>query len=137
MSGITVTLPNGTREHISHVGTITISDALVLRDVLYVPSFRFNLLSVSSLLKHDNFSGHFFPDACYIQDHTQDLMIGRASLQHNPYVLDNGVPTSLAFCGSVTVTEDIWHHRLGHPSRKTETENSIQFQYFQYDHQKL
>lgn len=66
MSGITVTLPNGTREHISHVGTITISDALVLRDVLYVPSFRFNLLSVSSLLKHDNFSAHFFPDACYI-----------------------------------------------------------------------
>lgn len=116
VSGVTVTLPNGTREQITHVGTVHISDVLILCDVLYVPSFQFNLLSVSSLLKRDKCSAHFYVYSCFLRDHTQALMIGKGFLQQNLYVLDIGVSaTSNAFCGSLHVDEDLWHQRLGHP----------------------
>ncbi|XP_018453440.1 uncharacterized protein LOC108824502 [Raphanus sativus] len=116
---VTVSLPNGTREPITHTGTVHLSDSLILHDVLHVPSFRFNLLSVSSLLHRDHHSAHFFFDSCYIQAHTQDLMIGRGSLIRNLYILDTQLASSsssVSFCGSLKVDGSLWHHRLGHPS---------------------
>lgn len=53
VSGVTVTLPNDTRVSITHCGTVQLSSSLVLHDVLHVPSFKFNLISVSCLLKHN------------------------------------------------------------------------------------
>uniref|UniRef100_A0A803PEA8 Retrovirus-related Pol polyprotein from transposon TNT 1-94-like beta-barrel domain-containing protein n=1 Tax=Cannabis sativa TaxID=3483 RepID=A0A803PEA8_CANSA len=38
-----VSLPNGTRIHVQKSGTINISATLTLHNVLYVPSFQFNL----------------------------------------------------------------------------------------------
>lgn len=115
VSGMTVSLPNGTRESITHSGIVRLSETLTLHDVLFVPSFHFNLVSVSSLLRRDKCSAHFFPEYCYIQDHTRALKIGEGSLLHNLYVLDFG-QASVSFCGSVRVDEDLWHIRLGHPS---------------------
>jgi len=83
VTGVTVSLPNGTRVPISHTGTVHISPSLILHNVLYVSTFKFNLLSVSSLLNHYNCSAHFYPDSCYIQDHTRGLMIGRGILLHS------------------------------------------------------
>ena len=118
VAGVTVSLPNGTREPITHTGTVHLSNSLVLHDVLHVPSFRFNLLSVSSLLHRDHHSAHFFFDSCFIQEHTQDLMIGRGSMMHNLYILDRDIASSsnLRFCGSLKVDGYLWHQRLGHPS---------------------
>lgn len=114
---MTVSLPNGTREIITHTGTVYLSDKLVLHDVLYVPSFCFNLLSVSTLLNRDNCSAHFYHDSCFIQDHTQVLNIGEGSLIRNLYILNVVVTASLAFCGTLRTDEDLWHMRLGHPSQ--------------------
>ena len=44
-----VELPNGESAHVTHVGTVKLSNFLTLEHVLYVPSFSFNLLSVSQL----------------------------------------------------------------------------------------
>lgn len=49
--GVTVSLPNGVHEPITHIGSVHISSSIVLHNVLYVPSFRFNLISVCSLLR--------------------------------------------------------------------------------------
>ena len=118
VAGVTVSLPNGTREPITHTDTIHLSDSLVLHDVLHVPSLRFNLLSVSSLLHRDHHSAHFLFDSCYIQEHTQDSMIGRGSLIHNLYILDTQLAfsSSLRFCGSLKLDGSLWHQCLGHPS---------------------
>ena len=44
-----VQLPNGESAQETHIWTITLSSSLILKNVLCVPSFSFNLLSISSL----------------------------------------------------------------------------------------
>lgn len=44
-----VQLPNGTKTQVTHIGTVKISESLLLIDVLCVSSFAFNLISVSKL----------------------------------------------------------------------------------------
>ncbi|CAA7044889.1 unnamed protein product [Microthlaspi erraticum] len=114
VSAVTVSLPNGIREPISHTGIVHLSHDLVLHNVLHVPSFRFNLISVSSLLKDSNSSNHFYSNHCLIQESTQGLMIGRGTLIQNLYILQPS--TSSNFCGSLLVDGALWHQRLGHPS---------------------
>ena len=46
-----VQLPNGETALVTHIGTVTLSSSLILQNVLYVPSFTFNLLSVSTFTK--------------------------------------------------------------------------------------
>ena len=121
VTDVNVTLPNGTRVPITHTGVIHITDALVLHNVLHVPDFQFNLISVSNLLKTLFCSAHFFSDVCLLQELTQGLMIGRGNLYHNLYILETSFSLSTSspapfFCGSLLVDEHVWHLRLGHPS---------------------
>ena len=122
VSGVNVSLPNDTRVEITHTGTVPISHALILHDVLHVPSFKFNLISVSSLLKRNHCSAHFYIDSCFIQEFIQGLTIGRGTLIHNLYILQHANPTSSnsmqssQFSGSLIVDGELWHKRLGHPS---------------------
>ncbi|KAL5571608.1 hypothetical protein UlMin_021205 [Ulmus minor] len=70
-----VLLPTGHTATISKIGSVRLSPSLVLSKVLYVPSFIFNLLSVSSLTKSLSCSLFFHDDGCVIQD-TQGMEIG-------------------------------------------------------------
>ena len=47
VSHCVVELPNGELAHVTHIGTIKLSNSLILEHVLCVPSFSFNFLSVS------------------------------------------------------------------------------------------
>ena len=119
VDSVTVTLPNGVRVPITHTGVIKISDHLILYDVLLVPDFHFNLISVSSLIKTLSCAAHFFPNGCLIQELSRGLMIGKGSLYNNLYVLDTSYRLSSGsdvFCGSVSADSVLWHQRLGHPS---------------------
>ena len=88
VSGVTVSLPNGTSVPISHTGTVHISEHLVLQNVLHVDSFKFNLLSVSSLLQNRDLCTHVYYDSWFIQDHIRDLTIGKGLLMHGLYILE-------------------------------------------------
>ena len=44
-----VELPNGESAQVTYIGLVRLSTTLVLENVLYVPSFSFNLLSISKL----------------------------------------------------------------------------------------
>ena len=117
VAGVTVSLPNDTRVAITHTGTVHLSSSLTLHNVLHVPSFKFNLISVSSLLKSSHCSAHFFADSCFIQEFIQGLTIGRGILLHNLYILQLEHPsTTPFFSGSLAVDGDLWHSRLGHLS---------------------
>ncbi|XP_075515865.1 uncharacterized protein LOC142550675 [Primulina tabacum] len=48
--GSMVTLPNHTTIDVKFCGDIKLGDSLTLEDVMFIPDFKFNLLSVSSLL---------------------------------------------------------------------------------------
>ncbi|XP_013617307.1 PREDICTED: uncharacterized protein LOC106323784 [Brassica oleracea var. oleracea] len=115
VTGVTVSLPNGHKEAISHIGSIIVSPTITLHNVLYVPSFHFNLNSVHCLLVDNNSSAHFYVDHCLIQESTQGLMIGRWSIFNNLYVLDTYVSASPPICAYVLDDGHLWHQRLGHP----------------------
>lgn len=44
-----VRLPNGSKLPISHIGSVTLTPSITLSNVLCVPHFQFNLLSVLNL----------------------------------------------------------------------------------------
>ncbi|CAA7015607.1 unnamed protein product [Microthlaspi erraticum] len=126
VSHFTVTLPNGARVPITHTCIVHISSSLILYNVLHVPDFHFNLISVSCLVRTLYCSAHFYSTCCLIQELSQGLMIGRAKLLHNLYILDNtedATPSASSspslFCGSVLADVSVWHSRLGHPSFST------------------
>jgi hypothetical protein len=61
-----VNLPNGTKASVTHIGTIKLSDNLILTGVLCVPSFSFNLISASKLLKNLHCCLIFLAGYCFI-----------------------------------------------------------------------
>ena len=61
-----VNLPNGETALVTHIGTVQISEKLILYNVLCVPSFIFNLLSVSQLAKSILYCLIFFGNLCFI-----------------------------------------------------------------------
>jgi hypothetical protein len=57
----TIKLPNGQFASLTHIGTVRISESVILTDVLCIPFFSFNLISVSKLInQNDALLFHFF-----------------------------------------------------------------------------
>ena len=63
-----VQLPNGERVVVTHIGTIQVTTSLVLGNVLCVPAFTFNLISMSQLTKSLSCCFVFLSNLCFIQD---------------------------------------------------------------------
>jgi hypothetical protein len=59
-----VRLPNGKFASVTHIGTVKISSTLTLTNVLCVPSFSFNLVSVSKLTKNISCCVLFLTNTC-------------------------------------------------------------------------
>lgn len=118
-----VTLHNGYNVKIEGTRFIKLTDVISLYNVLYIPEFKFNLLSVSVLAKTLHSQVSFTTDECFIQDRTQDQMIGQGIEMENLYVMN--LPNThdiLSFrgmssaCSSLYIDSVTWHKRLGHPS---------------------
>lgn len=62
-----ITIPNGSKVKVSHSGTVTLSSNITLKDVLYVPEFRFNLISIPKVCRDMNCHVIFTDYDCYIQ----------------------------------------------------------------------
>ena len=60
--GMRVNLPTGDQVSISHIGESLVLKDKVVKDVLFVPEFKYNLLSVSQLTKQLKCAAIFFPD---------------------------------------------------------------------------
>lgn len=84
-----VTLPNGHTVSIAGTGSVRLSDHLTLENVLFVPEFHFNLVSVSALTHQHHYSVIFTSDYYVILDLTQAQMIGMGRQSGNLYILDS------------------------------------------------
>lgn len=73
-----VSLLNKSVISVNFSGTIWLSQHLVIKDVLFMPEFQFNLLFVSSLLLDSDFTLLFSKSLCLIQDIWQ--VIGRGEV---------------------------------------------------------
>ncbi|CAN1337135.1 hypothetical protein LINPERPRIM_LOCUS37471 [Linum perenne] len=73
-----VSLPNGLKVSVTHVGSVQLMNSLVIHDVLVIPTFNFNLLSVSKLISHHTYTISMYDDVCKIQDRASLMKIGTA-----------------------------------------------------------
>lgn len=102
---------------------MNLNESLILKVVLYIPEFSFNLISISSLTRALKCSFVFTNGACCIQDASK-RMIGLGRLVDRLYYLDlQLVQVSVSnivsnkVCSSVTIPDyALWHFRLGHIS---------------------
>lgn len=63
-----ITIPDGSKVKVSQLGDIQITPQLMLTNVLFVPQFRFNLISVPKLCKDNNVHVLFTNEHCMVQD---------------------------------------------------------------------
>lgn len=93
-----INLPIGDNASITHIGTAVLNTGLVLHQVLCVPQFKCNLLSVHKLVKDSNCQLQFYPTHCVILDATTHKLLGIGKEQHDLYYLINHltetIPTS-------------------------------------------
>lgn len=113
---ISVTLPNGSQLSASISGSVKLTPSLTLHNVLYIPSFNVNLISVAKLSQSNNCSVQFNSNSCSIMQNPSMETIGIADLQNGLYVLHSNL--SPPSCNFVSTDGNIWHMRPGHPSHK-------------------
>ncbi|GMH16025.1 hypothetical protein Nepgr_017866 [Nepenthes gracilis] len=123
-----VKLSNGSKAPVSHIGNIRITDKLTLQNVLCVPSFTFNLISIKRLTDTLNCRMIFLANVCLIQDLATWTTIGMGEERDGLYYLMNKKvdPNSLQsllskFCKEPSVNlaslhSNLWHSRLSHTS---------------------
>lgn len=123
----TINLPTGAVTTVSHVGDIVLTNGLKLLQVLYVPQFKHNLLSVHKLAHDNGCEVMFHPSTCTIQQAVTKEVKAVGHVKNGLYYLANFVtaPSPVTTFSLAVSTTDrtksfgIWHQRLGHASRST------------------
>lgn len=84
---IDICLPNGEYTKVKLKGTIVLTSEITLYDVLLVPNFQFNLISVSKLTSSVPCTLQFLSHLCVVQDCTMKKTLGIGKLQDSLYKL--------------------------------------------------
>jgi hypothetical protein len=119
-----IKLPNGNHVTTKYAGTIVISPIFTLKEVLYVPDFNINLISVSNLCHNAHCLVKFADTSCFIQEQKSLRMIGSAERKDGLYYLTQTVSPSShqhilqsVSANNVSLPASaLWHFRLGHLS---------------------
>nr|XP_033515868.1 uncharacterized protein LOC104111161 [Nicotiana tomentosiformis] len=117
-----VQLPTGETSRIMHLGSSNILNGVQIKNVIYVPQFRYNLLSVSQLTRDIGCFIAFFPAWCVFQDICNGKVKGIGKLEKGLYVLDLKHKSNLKLpIGVITsalvmnrISSYLWHKILGH-----------------------
>uniref|UniRef100_A0A2N9FBM1 Integrase catalytic domain-containing protein n=1 Tax=Fagus sylvatica TaxID=28930 RepID=A0A2N9FBM1_FAGSY len=113
-SPFSVTVANGTKTPVQGIGTVSTPN-LTFSNVLYLPEFPFNLLSVHKLTIALHCSIAFFPSYCVFQDLKTKRTIGGGFEKDGLYYF-RPFHTSIPSALRSSVSPYQWHCRLGHPS---------------------
>ncbi|GJU86134.1 hypothetical protein Tco_1293680 [Tanacetum coccineum] len=63
--------PNGTKSVVTHVGSLRLTDQIVIHDILVMPGYEVSFMSVHKLSKDNKFRVMFDEDVYIIQDYVQ------------------------------------------------------------------
>ncbi|GJW36219.1 cysteine-rich receptor-like protein kinase 8 [Tanacetum coccineum] len=113
---IIVNLPNGQTVKVTTIGSVTINKYVTFHNVFYIPTFTYNILSVSKLLHGTTISLILTASLCVFQDQNKRITLG--SLCDGLYFL-NSPPKVFATTPTIlhsSSKSQLWHSRLGHPS---------------------
>lgn len=83
-----INLPTGDTTILTHSGTVCLTPELVLRNVLCVPHFKHNLLSVQRLSKDAHCEVQFFATHCNIVDSKTKRIKAIGIARNGLYYLD-------------------------------------------------
>ncbi|XP_019225283.1 PREDICTED: uncharacterized protein LOC109206876 [Nicotiana attenuata] len=116
-----VHLPTGDRAHITHTGYASLFCNITVSNVLVVPDFKFNLLSVSKLTKDLSRSVNFFPGFCVFQEFWSGRVKGIGRQRGDLCIYKDADISKQGTQHPITATiqrgdSSLWHNRLGHPS---------------------
>ena len=92
---ISVRLPNGDMAKVTHIGTMQVSATLILENVFCIPSFSFNLVSISKLTQNPSCCYILLSHYCFIQDLQLWRMTGLGKKQRGLYTLQNSTQVAL------------------------------------------
>ncbi|KAL2247408.1 UNVERIFIED_CONTAM: Retrovirus-related Pol polyprotein from transposon RE1 [Sesamum indicum] len=123
---ITVTFPDGSNSLATKAGDINLTSTLTLTHVFLIPSFKYNLLSVSQLCKTHSVSFIFLTFSCLLQDLKTKRILASGTQLGKLYILDDksfhphSVPqkcsTDSTCFSAIQTLYTLWHKRLGHSS---------------------
>jgi hypothetical protein len=109
---------NGAGMHIHNIGHATLSTpsskSLDLKQILYVPQARDNLLSMSKLANDNNVYIELHPRDLFLKDLYMKEPILRGRCHGGLYDIKAHVIKQVL--SSVKVSRDMWHSCLGHPA---------------------
>src|SRR5436190_13941341 len=114
----TVTIANNEKIHSEGIGNIKIKTELgekEIKDAIYVPEIKANLLSVSKMTE----KGHvviFDDKKCTVYNEDRDVIV-TATKRNDLYVLNELSSEQSFLSTNKSESSDVWHKRLGHLNR--------------------
>lgn len=88
---IKVHLPDGSSREVMVAGKVRLTKDIVLTDVLFVPGFTNNLLSVAQLLQGSGIRCIFYPTHCLFKDTYDNRTIAAGRMERNLYIFETTV----------------------------------------------
>lgn len=86
---VEIGLPDGTCSYVSEIGSVAVFPNLILKDVLYVPSFKHNLISVGKLIDDAGIEVVFRPHECVFTLSQNNYILGTAPKIGGLYLLNS------------------------------------------------
>ena len=127
-----VGMPDGSVRQVKETGSVYLGPKLILRNVLYIPAFKHNLLSVARIIQQNKLKVMFSDEKCVFQDPSSDEVVGTGRRNGGVYQLELSEGSckrneskkirSFNECNNVALnkrqTQNIllFHQRLGHTS---------------------
>lgn len=131
-----VTIPDGSKFQVEISGTVVLQNGIALHNVLFVPKFNYNLISVSKLSVDMNCKIYFTTNGCFVQEPLmmKPWLLGekrnglyiiqeqKGSTRLPPKTRDSSnISSATTSSDSLTNKAKLWHLRMGHmPIQKLE-----------------
>ncbi|KAJ1437402.1 Zinc finger, CCHC-type superfamily [Sesbania bispinosa] len=111
-----VQILDGTNVPVKGSGKAKLPNGMEIDNVLHIPEFQCNLLSISKLTREYDCALTFVADLCVMQDLHSRNLIGVGRHQDGLYLLEPVQNRGAAMKVGRSIEADLWHSRLGHAS---------------------
>lgn len=117
LAPIPVELPDGAKVTALKAGKLQLGNGIYLNNILFVPNLHCTLIYVSKLAKELNCLVTFVDELCVIHDRNSRILIGTGEQRDGAYFF-RAVPRARTSKVTGVDEQELWHRRIGHPSRK-------------------
>lgn len=112
-----IVLPNSKLTFATKGGTFFLDNTMKLKRVFFVPDLSCTRISLARLLRELDYFAMFTGKFCVIYDHTSKMLSGVGEERNEVYHFRGAVSVSASMVKQDNIN-NLWHIRLGHPSKK-------------------